>query len=366
VQALTELAKTDGSKHVLAAVVVGPGKASFQSSLRYLDPDNDGVRGAIVEIRTRFWKMLYNNPPFLLQQFRQLYRHVADGLNPDLIHAHISYPCGVVARQLARQLKLPYIISDHWLALKRHLQVHPLRHMTYKAMMGAQALIVPTTFMKQELAKASVKYQLPKIVVVPPTVDTSVYHYKSKTQHNQLHLVALAPLLKSKRLELLIDAVAELDAQNIPSRLTVIGSGSHQSNLEGRAFDHHAPVRFVGRQTRKQIATHLLDADAILMASSYETYGPYLAEALSTGTPVLATNLPIWKDIIAPGFGELVEPTVADWVAKIKGLLSTQYQHETIAQFAAIRYSPTSVAQLLATAQESAVQNFGQDTTPKS
>lgn len=340
-------AHDQSGSHVLAAVVVTAGKSSFQSHIRHLSVEEDGIRGAVLEIRTRFWKTIYNNPPFLLQQFRQLYRHVADGLNPDLIHCHIAYPTATVARQLSRQLGVPYLVSDHWIGLTPHLQVHPLRHMTFKALMEAKAIVVPTRFMQQELMQVSQRHQLPSVDVVPPAVDATLFHYRAKEPKKQLNLVALSPLQKSKRLDLLVDAVAKLEERNIPCRLTIIGTGPYQKTLEARALDHHAPVRIVGRQTRKQIATHLYDADAALFASNYETYGPCLAEALSTGTPVFATDLPAWHDVIAPGFGQLIKPELDAWVSALAALPQTQYLYEAIAQFAAFRYAPEAVARQL-------------------
>lgn len=328
-------------------MVVAPGKDSFEPQLRYLTQEKDGVQGAVMEIRTRFWRTFYNNPPFLLQQFRHLYRHVADTVQPDLIHAHISYPCAVVARQLAKQLELPYVISDHWQGLPEHLASHPLRHMTLKALRDAKGILVPTTYMQNQLAGVTQKFTLPAITVVPPAIDPEVFTYKPKTRTEQLQLVALSPLTRDKQLHLLVDAVAQLEELGTPCRLTLIGEGKERKALEARSYDHHAPVRFVGRQTRKQIATHLQDADAVLLSSQHEVYGPYLAEALCTGTPAIVTELPVWKDILAPGFGMQVQPTVSSWTGALKDLAAQEFDHAGIASFAALRYAPAAVAQAI-------------------
>lgn len=334
-------------KHVLAAVVIAPGKASYHNTLRYLTEEADGVTGAVLEVHTRFYDQLYNNPPFLLQQFRHLYRHVADVVQPDLLHAHVSYPCAIIVRQLARQLELPYVVSDHWLGTIQHLQQHPLRHMTIKALQSAKAILVPSRFMQQQVQDLGKRWSFPAVQVVPPTVDPSLYPFKPKVEHKRLQLVAMAPLAKSKQLDLLIDAVAKLETEGLACRLTLIGTGKDRGRLEARAADHHAPVRFVGRQTHKQVATHLHDADAALFSSKHEVFGPYLAEALCTGTPVLATALPVWNDILAPGFGFQIQPSVDNWLTALHNLTNSEWDHEGIANFAALRYAPAAVAKLI-------------------
>jgi glycosyltransferase involved in cell wall biosynthesis len=344
---IAALTAFSSDRHELIAVIIRPGKASLQTKLRRLEKNKDGISGAIYEIHSRFWKSFLDNPPFLLKQFRHLYRQVGDGLYPDLLHSHLAFPTGIVTRQFAKQLAIPYLISDHSTTLLSALHRHPLRQMTYKAMLGAHAIVVPNLYKKDKLTAFTNRHPLPRLTIVPPAVNQSVFEFKPKPIRNELHLVTISPLVTTRRIEMLIDAVAKLEGLGHPCRLTIIGRGPDRSALEARTYDQHAPVRFVGQQTPNQIAVHLNDADAILFPGKDHSYGSYFAEALCTGTPVLVSQLADWKDIVAPGFGMQIGPDVQSWIDGIITFKHLHFDHQAIVDFAKLRYHPEVVAKQL-------------------
>ena len=66
-------------------------------------------------------------------------------------------------------------------------------------------------------------------------------------------------------------------------------------------------VRFVGHISRQQVAEELRHADLLLMPSRFEGFGIAIAEALVSGTPVIARRAFAMPEIIRPGHdGELI------------------------------------------------------------
>jgi len=339
------LTKYSSDRHVLAAVLITKSTESLQTKLRILNKAEDGIEGAIYELQSRFWKSLLHHPPFLLKQFRHIYRHIGDGLNPDLLHAHLAFPTGIVTRQFAKQLGLPYLISDHSNVLFKILEKHPLRQMANKALGDAKALIVPNRD-KFNLLTPFVN-TLTKLEIVPNAVDKSIFHYKPKLIRSELHLVTVSPLTISRRLDLLIDAVAKLEQLGHFCRLTIIGRGPLSSALQARTSDHHASVRFVGQQTPKQIAVHFNDSDAVLFSGLNHSYGPYFAEAIATGTPIIVSTMVSWKDAVSPELGLVILPDVLAWVNGILALKQQQYDHEAIAEYADLTFKSDVIASQL-------------------
>jgi glycosyltransferase involved in cell wall biosynthesis len=110
-------------------------------------------------------------------------------------------------------------------------------------------------------------------------------------------------LTRQKALDVTLAAVAELD----DVRLLVAGTGEERARLEASAG---AGVEFLGPLARREATELFAAADGAVMSSSWETGRPFSAiEALSVGTPVIATRVGGVPEIVTDGVnGLLVEP----------------------------------------------------------
>jgi glycosyltransferase involved in cell wall biosynthesis len=63
----------------------------------------------------------------------------------------------------------------------------------------------------------------------------------------------------------------------------------------------------IGRCDDLELAGHLAGARALLFPSLAEGYGLPLIEALSSGTPVIASDLPVFREI-GQGIPDLLDP----------------------------------------------------------
>ena len=76
--------------------------------------------------------------------------------------------------------------------------------------------------------------------------------------------------------------------------------------LDGNASLRRAVIE-VGRCTDEELSTHLAKARALLFPSLAEGYGLPLVEALSSGVPVIASDLPVFREI-GQGIPEFLLP----------------------------------------------------------
>ncbi len=100
------------------------------------------------------------------------------------------------------------------------------------------------------------------------------------------YLLAAARLTRWKGIELVIDAVAGLDGV----RLVVAGDGPLRAALAARAAASGAPTTFCGALPRETLALHLRAADYLVVYSGYEGLSHTILEALTLGTPVIASR----------------------------------------------------------------------------
>jgi glycosyltransferase involved in cell wall biosynthesis len=108
-------------------------------------------------------------------------------------------------------------------------------------------------------------------------------------------------LTAAKALDVAFEAIAELDDVT----LLVAGDGEERARLEASAG---ARARFLGPLPRERVLELLAVADAVLLSSSWENFPHVLVEALSVGTPVIATRVGGVPEIVEDGVNGLLVP----------------------------------------------------------
>jgi glycosyltransferase involved in cell wall biosynthesis len=113
-------------------------------------------------------------------------------------------------------------------------------------------------------------------------------------------------LTAQKSLHVAVEAVARADGVV----LVVAGEGPDREPLEhlARELGIAERVRFLGAQPRDRVLELFRAADAAILSSSWENFPHSVVEALTVGTPVLATRAGGVEEIVAhEGNGLLVE-----------------------------------------------------------
>ena len=106
-------------------------------------------------------------------------------------------------------------------------------------------------------------------------------------------------LTHAKALEVLNGAIERVEGVT----LLVAGDGEDRALLRGDR------VRLLGALPRERVLEVLAAADAAVLSSSWETFSHVLVEALSVGTPVIATRVGAVPEIVEDGVnGLLVAP----------------------------------------------------------
>lgn len=112
-----------------------------------------------------------------------------------------------------------------------------------------------------------------------------------------------------KGLAILLDSCERLVEQGVDFRLVVAGPGDSSSFLEGMSARLRERTHFLGRVTdaRKQ---EILRSVALYVAPNTggESFGIILAEALAAGAPVIASDLPAFRDVLEDGRAGVLFP----------------------------------------------------------
>lgn len=136
--------------------------------------------------------------------------------------------------------------------------------------------------------------------LLPNGVDLNFWGMNASNHINQeFTFVAIGRLERQKGYEYLIRAAALLAAhQPAPFRVVVIGEGSQHDALAQLIDELQVgqSVVLAGRKSTEAVRALLVQADAAVFCSLYETTPLTLLEAWAAGTPAIATPVGILRD----------------------------------------------------------------------
>jgi glycosyltransferase involved in cell wall biosynthesis len=118
-------------------------------------------------------------------------------------------------------------------------------------------------------------------------------------------VLTCARLEQYKRVDLLVKAVAGLGSG---VELVVVGDGPERENLSRLASELGVADRvlFPGRLPEAELARWRATATVFATLSEHESYGLTLAEALSGGTPTVASDIPAHREVVKLAGAEAV------------------------------------------------------------
>ena len=268
---------------------------------------------------------------------------------PDLIHANVLYPIGLVGVLLKYRWRIPLLFTEHWTCYHAYAQPQPSRiQRFFLRWIGKKAnLIMPVSL---DLAAAMQRFGITAPVkVVPNVVDTKIFtpvQKRPRGVYRFVHISSLDP--EQKNFHLLLRAFYQLKKQQAKVELHVVSDGDYSPYAKLiKGFDFANSIHFHGRQDSAGVAAILQFADALVLSSRFENLPCVLLEALSTGTPMIATNVGGVAEVINDSNGILV--TSEDEQALVAAMFSIQqrqYVAQELHQAALQKYSPTAIAGL--------------------
>ena len=255
---------------------------------------------------------------YLWSAFQAFRRIVAQGFQPDIIHAHI-YLAGVPAVLIGKLNRIPVVVTEHSSGFPRKL----LRRLdTWKARLAfkwADTIMPVSRSLQRSIEKYSIEA---RFQVVPNVVDTSLFspQLRPADVHNPKRILFVGLLLPVKGLPCLLQALAQLRDHRDDWHLDIVGDGPARAEYERLAIDSGlaARVTFHGLKSKREVAEFMRQADLFVLPSLFETFAVVAAEALATGTPVLSTRCGGPEEFIVEDVGMVVPP--ADAEALCKGL----------------------------------------------
>ena len=161
-----------------------------------------------------------------------------------------------------------------------------------------------------------------KIHVVHCGIDLAVFDpaldATAEDHDRSLHLLSVSRLTRIKVHAVLLGAIAQLVAQGVPVRATIVGDGPTREALESLAADWGVDDRvlFTGAVGHDAIRAHYAAADVFCLTSFAEGVPVVLMEAMAMRIPVVASRVMGVGELVEDGeSGILLRPARPDLVA---------------------------------------------------
>ncbi|MBU0686157.1 MAG: glycosyltransferase [Thermoplasmatota archaeon] len=223
----------------------------------------------------------------------------------DIIHSHGIASMAILSLTAARALKLPHVLTFHTMANEAMKYYSPIginseimQKMVWiylrNLLKRPEIVIAPSAPIKEELEMNGVRMK--SCEVVPTGVDCTRFtperydkgflgKYGLAGMRVLLHVGRLSP---EKRFDIVLKAVAELGQREPELRLLVVGKGPSADEYKRMAKDLGIKdkVVFAGFLPDDELPVAYASCEALVIASTFETQGLVVLEALASGTPV--------------------------------------------------------------------------------
>ena len=261
---------------------------------------------------------------------------------PAVIQSASNSQTALPALIAARRLGIPFVYevrglwevtqatkSEHWGASERYNLDADLET---QVAVEADAVSVITRQLGEELVSRGVSED--KISVIPNAVDIKLIRpllkdpvYKPAPGLGKAPLIGFAGSLVSyEGLDLLIDAVALLNAQGTDCRLVIAGSGNHELELQKAVKEKGLErlVHFLGRIPHEDVRRLLASLDVVVCPRSSNLVTEMVSplkplEAFAAGRVVLMSDVSPQRDLASKG--EIAPLFKADDVESLKNVL---------------------------------------------
>lgn len=268
---------------------------------------------------------------------------ILDAFAPDIIHSQHPFLLGMTALRTARYRQLPLVFTHHTL-YEQYTHYVP----GDSATMQRFAIELATRYANlcdQIIAPSqSIATLLQQRGVTTPVevIPTGVYPQRFAQGDGQAvrqqqgiaadafvigHLGRLAP---EKNLEFLAHAAANVAVERANVHFLVVGAGPSEQAI--RAIFAQAGVadklHMTGVLQQQQLVDALHAMDIFAFASSSETQGMVLTEAMAAGLPVVALDAPGVREVVKHGVNGLLlqEKTPVTFSAALRQLIDAPAQ----------------------------------------
>ncbi|MGP9765824.1 glycosyltransferase [Halomonas sp. AOP13-D3-9] len=264
----------------------------------------------------------------LTNPFSARFRCCLRVFKPDLIHVHHPFWLGSMGLFMGRRLKVPVVYTYHT-RLEHYAHFVPLPGALFRNLIShylikrfsnrCQGVIVPTYSAEEYLRMIGVKTPT---LVQPTGIDVERFSQVDESELDALReqlgvsasgkiLISVSRISKEKNIGFMLESLAELRTQGHEDfHLLLIGDGPDREAIQTQidTLTLTSQVTLVGAVPPERMALYYHLGDLFVFASTSETQGMVILEAMSAGLPVVAVRSSGIDDVVRQGVNGFKTP----------------------------------------------------------
>ncbi|MBI3034346.1 glycosyltransferase [Candidatus Woesearchaeota archaeon] len=252
---------------------------------------------------------------------------------PDVIHVHSPSPIGWAALVCSKLYGIPVVGTYHGF-LQDFLEHAALPRRITKSEFAKKVawsytrnyfnrcdlIIAPSAAAKAEFVRNG--FMRYKIRVVSNGIDLRNFHPRKARRKGNV-ILHVGRLSYEKRIEVVIRAFSIVAKKDKKAVLVIIGSGPQEGWLRRMAGSLlGSRIKFLGFVEHKRLADYYSSCDVFVTASTIETEGLVILEAMACGLPVVGVNVRAVPEIVRNGVNGFIAeagnaPQIAGYLERL-------------------------------------------------
>lgn len=266
----------------------------------------------------------------------KLFRRLVRTQKFDLIHSNLFLDRMIVGLSLV-MVKVPVVVSLHTTnAASDHFSVKNKMFLYLEDLVG-RFTVDGYIAVSETVKKAAVDSRFvneSKVVVIPSGVSLPPVVKKELQSKQSIKLIAVGRLVETKGFQDLLQALKLLVEKKQHISLLVVGEGPRRKYLENLANDLQVShrVNFMGYSSR--VSDFLYESDIFVSCSTEEGFGLSVVEAMAHSLPVVAYDIPIFREISGRGnaLSLVTKGAIKDFAEKIEDLIHDKEKYGSLSQ----------------------------------
>jgi glycosyltransferase involved in cell wall biosynthesis len=251
---------------------------------------------------------------------------------PDIIHANVLYPIGIITYLISLVYRIPFVFTEHWTGYAKGIfnQLSYVKKKLYQFFGKKAKRILPVTNdLKCQMIKSGIKG---KYKIVPNVVETEIFKIAIPKLGEVKEILHVSNLNDHhKNASGILRSIASLKELRQDFILNIIHSEENSdlvelSNSLGITDKY---VKFCGRKDYDEVAKFMSNSAFLVLFSNYENLPCVIVEAFASGLPVLSSDVGGISDHLSEERGLLItKGDEKELVDKMNYMLDHCYEYD--------------------------------------
>lgn len=263
---------------------------------------------------------------------------------PDLIHVHVALNAGLIALDLNKELKIPYVVTEHSTVYHRNAnenlwnRLFIYKKFTRKIIRNAAAIMPVSDNLGKVISKIT---DFKKLFVISNVVDTSIFYFNNSNSNDKFIFIHVSGMSEQKNMEGLLKGMKLLSLKNNNWIFKMVGPASDEQKKIADQLGISNYIEWIGEVSYDMVAALMKKSHVHILFSRYENQPCVNLEALCCGLPVIATDVGGLPEVVDHSNGALIpsqnENALADAMEKMI-LYYNKYDRKKISDNAISRF----------------------------